>query len=107
MSSHRRVPRPSICSHRMRDLTGRRKTMNSSAGISTPVESRGIELALVFNIVERFNAGLCVDLPDLFAFFEKDSFDPHVGVDRHWVVVHEPAVEDRLLDAIAENRFPE
>ena len=31
------------------------------------LDSRGIELALVFNIVERFNAGLCVDLPDLLA----------------------------------------
>ena len=30
---------PSICSQRMRDFTGRRKTMNSSAGMSTPVES--------------------------------------------------------------------
>ncbi len=37
--SHLRVPRPSICSHRMRLLTGRRKTMNSRAGMSTPVES--------------------------------------------------------------------
>ena len=71
------------------------------------LDSGGIELALVFNIVERFNAGLCVDLPDLLAFFEKDSFDPHVGVDRDRVVVHEPAVENRLLNAITENRFPE
>ena len=31
-----RVPRPSICSKRMRDFTGRRKTMNSRSGISTP-----------------------------------------------------------------------
>ena len=37
------------------------------------LDSRGIELTLVFNIVERFNAGLCVDLSDLLAFFEKDS----------------------------------
>ena len=71
------------------------------------LDSRGIELALVFNIVERFNAGFCVDLPDMLAFFEKGSFDPHVGVDRDRVVIHEPAVENRLLDAIAENRFPE
>ena len=35
-----RVPRPSICSKRMRDLTGRRKTMNSRSGMSTPVDSR-------------------------------------------------------------------
>ena len=39
ISGHLRVPRPSICTQRMRDLTGRRKTMNSSAGMSTPVES--------------------------------------------------------------------
>ena len=63
--------------------------------------------SLVFNIIERFNAGLCVDLPDLFAFFEKDAFDPHVGVDRDRVVVHEPAVENRLLNAIAKNWFTE
>ena len=35
-----RVPRPSICSNRMRDFTGRRKTMNSRSGMSTPVVSR-------------------------------------------------------------------
>ena len=34
-----RVPRPSICSNRMRDFTGRRKTMNSRSGMSTPVVS--------------------------------------------------------------------
>ena len=35
-----RVPRPSICSNRMRDFTGRRKTRNSRSGMSTPVVSR-------------------------------------------------------------------
>src|SRR5207253_1791428 len=125
MSSHRRVPRPSICSHKMRDLTGRRKTAcrflmlvcvfrnflnNFTIAIwrgDVALDSRGIEFALVFNIVERFNAGLCVDLPDLLASFEKDSFDPHAGVYRDRVVVHEPAVEDRLLNAVPENRFSE
>src|SRR6266540_4010067 len=71
------------------------------------LDSRGIELALVFNIVERFNSGSCVDLPDLLAFFEKDSFHPHVRVDRDRVVVHEPAVENCLLNAVAEDRFTE
>jgi hypothetical protein len=50
---------------------------------------------------------LRVDLADVFAFFEKDSVDPHVGADRDRVVVYEPAVENCLLNAIAENRFSE
>src|SRR6266545_46579 len=69
------------------------------------LDSRGIELALVFNIVERFNAGLCVDLPDLLTFLQKNSVDSHVGVDHHWVVINEPAVENCLLNSVAKYRF--
>jgi hypothetical protein len=38
--SPRRVPRPSICSNKIRDLTGPGKTRNSRSGMSTPVVSR-------------------------------------------------------------------
>ena len=38
-----RVPRPSICSKRMRERIGRKKTMNSRSGMSTPVVSMSTE----------------------------------------------------------------
>ena len=34
-----RVPRPSICSQRMSDCSGRRNTMSSNAVMSTPEQS--------------------------------------------------------------------
>ena len=44
--SPERVPRPSICSNRMRDFTGRRNTMNSRSGMSTPVVIRSTDTAM-------------------------------------------------------------
>ena len=48
-----------------------------------------------------------VDLADVFAFFEKDAVDAHVGIDRDRVVVDEVAVENCLLDVVAKDRFTE
>src|SRR5438093_10711668 len=51
-----RVPRPSICSKRMRDFTGRRKTMYSRSGMSTPVESMSTVTAMLGAVAEFADA---------------------------------------------------
>jgi hypothetical protein len=65
----------------------------------------GAVMWLVLHLVERLDAGLRVHLPDLLALFQKHAVHFHLRADNDGIVVHEPAIADRLLDAIAEHRL--
>src|SRR5437868_584104 len=95
MSGQRRVPRPSICSHRMRDLTGRRKTMNSSAGMSAPVESMStVTTTLGLRI---YRDPLRFDDAEQQAVDEKTVVG---GARRRWQFFDGVAVERREVEAV-------
>ena len=67
------------------------------------LDGGSVKCAFVFHIVERFLAGVRVDLADCFAFFEKDAVHSHVRLDGDRLVIHQKAVENCLLDAVAKN----
>ena len=68
-----------------------------SGAVMSRSTGRGIERALVLELVERLDAGLRVDLLDLLAFFEEHAVHADVRAD-HDVVVDEVALADRPLD---------
>ena len=62
------------------------------------------EAALIFKIVEGQLACGGVDLAHLLAFLEEDAVHAHAGLHAYDFVIDEVAVENGLLDAVAENR---
>lgn len=64
----------------------------------------GVEGAFVFELVEGFLAGVGVHALDGFAFLEEDAAHADLGFDGDGLVVHEEALEDSLLDGVAEDR---
>lgn len=67
------------------------------------LDGRGVEGPLILHLIERLDAGLRVHFPDLLALFQKDAVHFHLRRDDDGLVLHQPAVADRLLDAVAEH----
>jgi hypothetical protein len=66
-----------------------------------------IKRAFVFEIIERFDASVRVDLADLLAFFEEYSINSHVRMDNNRVVIDQPIIENCLLDTVAKHGVTE
>ena len=69
------------------------------------LDGRGIERTLVFHLVKCLDAGLCVHSSDLLALLEEHAVHLHAGRDDNGIVIHKPAIADRLLDSVTEYRF--
>ena len=64
----------------------------------------GGKLPLVLQFIPLFLAGGGVNVADFLALFEKRAVHAHVGFDGDGFVVHQEAIEDGLLNIVAEHR---
>src|SRR5258708_29651372 len=63
----------------------------------------GVGLTFVLDLIKSFRSAGRIDDAYLLTFSEKDAFHSHIGLDRHYVIVHQKAFPHSSLILVTIN----